>query len=263
MTDHTPDLSWIYCEGDLGTQQMYQIQVGNDNEWTAAELWDYGPITGSETQATYAGGELLDGQTYYLRVRVNDGSSWSYWYYDQFCMNSIPAAPLDLSPDNLQEVENGTPILIHANATDGENDILTYSYEVYDDDQMTSLVVQMQNHPEEPGPTTSWMVTPELPDGEDYFWRVRANDGYEDGTWSELASFKVKRGYVCGDANGDDEVNVGDAVHIINYVFKGGAPPDPVEAGDANCDDLCNVGDAVYLISYIFRGGSQPCADCP
>ncbi len=64
--------------------------------------------------------------------------------------------------------------------------------------------------------------------------------------------------YVCGDANGDGDINVGDAVHIINYVFKGGTAPDPLEAGDANCDETINVGDAVYIVNYIFKGGFEP-----
>jgi len=67
---------------------------------------------------------------------------------------------------------------------------------------------------------------------------------------------------VCGDANGDGQVNVGDAVYLISYVFKGGPAPDPVCAGDANGDGQCNVGDAVYLIAYVFKGGPAPVEGC-
>jgi DNA-binding beta-propeller fold protein YncE len=67
--------------------------------------------------------------------------------------------------------------------------------------------------------------------------------------------------YDCGDANSDKQINVGDAVFLISYVFKGGPAPDPLEAGDANCDSDINVGDAVYLINYVFKGGPEPC--CP
>ncbi len=67
--------------------------------------------------------------------------------------------------------------------------------------------------------------------------------------------------YLCGDANADLTINVGDAVFLISYVFKGGPPPWPVEGGDANCDGGTNVGDAVYVISYVFKGGPEPC--CP
>ncbi|MFH1698998.1 MAG: PKD domain-containing protein, partial [Candidatus Zixiibacteriota bacterium] len=68
--------------------------------------------------------------------------------------------------------------------------------------------------------------------------------------------------YVCGDASGDQQVNLGDAVFIINHVFKGGPPPEPLEAGDANCDGNTDIGDAVYLVNHIFKGGSSPCALC-
>jgi hypothetical protein len=64
---------------------------------------------------------------------------------------------------------------------------------------------------------------------------------------------------ICGDANGDGDVNVSDAVHIINYIFAGGNPPNPFESGDANCDGDVNVSDAVWIINYIFTGGNAPC----
>lgn len=68
--------------------------------------------------------------------------------------------------------------------------------------------------------------------------------------------------YICGDANSDDQVNVGDAVYLINYVFKSGQAPDPVCAGNANGDDNVDVGDAVYIIAHIFSGGSPPIEGC-
>jgi len=67
--------------------------------------------------------------------------------------------------------------------------------------------------------------------------------------------------FEAGDANGDRSLNVGDAVFMINYVFKGGPPPDPMAAGDPNGDCALNVGDAVYLINYVFKSGPVPIAD--
>ena len=64
--------------------------------------------------------------------------------------------------------------------------------------------------------------------------------------------------YVHGDANFDSIINVGDAVYIISYIFKGGLAPVPYLAGDANADGRVDVGDAVYLIYYIFRDGPPP-----
>jgi hypothetical protein len=68
--------------------------------------------------------------------------------------------------------------------------------------------------------------------------------------------------YLCGDANGDNDVNVSDCVYIINYVFIfGSPPPDPIESGETNCDGDLNVSDAVYLINYVFIFGSPPPCD--
>lgn len=65
-----------------------------------------------------------------------------------------------------------------------------------------------------------------------------------------------------GDANFDGLVNVSDAVHIINYVFIGGDPPQPIlEVGDVNCDSTVNISDAVWIINYVFVGGPAP-GDC-
>jgi hypothetical protein len=82
----------------------------------------------------------------------------------------------------------------------------------------------------------------------------------EDDCLADTVSFEVQV-YICGDANGDGMLNVGDAVYMINYIFKYGAPPDPLVAGDSNCDGTLNVGDPVYMINYVFKHGPEPC--CP
>ena len=75
------------------------------------------------------------------------------------------------------------------------------------------------------------------------------------------ANIEVVSGGKCGDANDDGNVNVTDALWIINYIFVGGDPPVQFYLADVNVDDIVNITDAVYLINYIFRGGSEPCAD--
>jgi len=69
-------------------------------------------------------------------------------------------------------------------------------------------------------------------------------------------SFKVMSNR--GDCNGDGVINVGDVVFLVNYLFKGGSSPFPLETGDVNCDELVNVGDVVYLINYLFKSGTPP-----
>ena len=66
--------------------------------------------------------------------------------------------------------------------------------------------------------------------------------------------------YLRGDANSDKKTTVSDVVFLINYLFKGGPPPDPVYLGDVNCDGKVNVTDIIYLINYLFKGGDPPCS---
>lgn len=68
--------------------------------------------------------------------------------------------------------------------------------------------------------------------------------------------------YVCGDANDDEFVNIGDAVYLNTYIFHDGPAPIPLEAGDTNCDQTINIGDAVYLINHIFHNGPEPGSQC-
>jgi hypothetical protein len=83
------------------------------------------------------------------------------------------------------------------------------------------------------------------------------------GDYAEkVFSFNVAAAYLCGDADGNEIVNISDAVALISFIFGGASAPDPLEAGDADCNQIVNISDAVYLIGYIFGGGAEPCAAC-
>lgn len=80
-------------------------------------------------------------------------------------------------------------------------------------------------------------------------------------TSGDTVNFLLRVTYTCGDADYSDAVNIADAVYLINYIFKSGPAPQPIQAGDADGSGDVNIGDAVYLIEYIFRSGPEPV--CP
>ena len=79
------------------------------------------------------------------------------------------------------------------------------------------------------------------------------------------SNYQVRSGYghtaavLHGDANANGTIDAGDQVYLVNYLYRQGPPPIPMEAGDLNCDGSVDTGDVVYLTNYLFRGGLPPC----
>jgi len=95
-----------------------------------------------------------------------------------------------------------------------------------------------------------------------YYYKVKAMDAENQWSdYSDMAATTVVRPYVCGDADGNEEVNILDIVYLINYKYKGGFAPEPMEAGDADGIPPVNILDIVYLINYKYKSGPEPL--CP
>lgn len=102
-------------------------------------------------------------------------------------------------------------------------------------------------------------VSPEQT-GRLYWWRVRAQDAWGESCWSDQTwSFDMEN---YGDVNGDGKIDPGDAIYLLNYLFKQGPAPEPLAAGDVNGDCQVNAGDVIYVINYLFREGPGPKAGC-
>jgi len=94
-----------------------------------------------------------------------------------------------------------------------------------------------------------------MPPGPTWLWQDMQGSAMIP-QWGGRLCIPVK--LLCGNPNGDNDVNVGDAVFMINYIFRDGPAPDPLQLGDANCDGTLDVGDVVFLIAASFRYGPQP-----
>ncbi len=67
-------------------------------------------------------------------------------------------------------------------------------------------------------------------------------------------------GAKAGDMTGDGQVDLGDAIFLLNYLYKSGPSPDPLSLGDVNCDGQVEMGDAIFLLNYLYREGPPPCS---
>jgi photosystem II stability/assembly factor-like uncharacterized protein len=63
-----------------------------------------------------------------------------------------------------------------------------------------------------------------------------------------------------GDLTNDGNIDLGDVVYLVSYLYRSGPEPEVMGSGDCNCDGSIDVGDVVYLVNYLFRSGPMPCA---
>jgi hypothetical protein len=93
-----------------------------------------------------------------------------------------------------------------------------------------------------------------------HWWRVRAQDRWRESRWSDqIWSFHLEN---YGDVNGDGKIDPGDAVYLLNYLFRQGPAPEPLAAGDIDGDCEVTAEDVMYMINYLFREGPEPQAGC-
>lgn len=62
----------------------------------------------------------------------------------------------------------------------------------------------------------------------------------------------------CGDVNNSGVVDALDVTYMINYIYKGGPPPNPLPSADVNNSGNINVLDITYLINYLYKHGPKP-----
>jgi len=92
-----------------------------------------------------------------------------------------------------------------------------------------------------------------------YFITATATDatGYS-ATATVLVQYDAT--FIAGDYNGDDLVNLGDVLYLIEFVFKDGSEPvGGAGRADANCDNNIDLSDVIYVIKFIYGDAPQPC----
>jgi hypothetical protein len=61
-----------------------------------------------------------------------------------------------------------------------------------------------------------------------------------------------------GDCNNDGNIDISDAVCILNFLYKKGAAPECLDSGDVNDDGNLDISDAIYVLNFLFLDGPDP-----
>ena len=64
------------------------------------------------------------------------------------------------------------------------------------------------------------------------------------------------------DSDPEEQINIGDLVYLVNYMFGGGPPPACTDEANVNGLAELDIADLVYLVNYMFNGGPEP-VSCP
>ncbi len=102
--------------------------------------------------------------------------------------NVPPAIPVLVAPASNSQVANRTPQL-SVSATDGDNDPLTYRFEVSPVADFSIVVAHGTVGPLPSGNTATWTVSRQLNDNTRYYWRALAKDGAASSVYMSSATF--------------------------------------------------------------------------
>jgi hypothetical protein len=152
----------------------------------------------------------------------------------------------------------------------GAQDLIQPITLTWEDNGATNYQVEVDNDPGFGSPLVS-TVLPDttmdvsgLPMGQTYYWRVTAEN--ECGFGNPSASQSFEAGCVVtqtGDVDVSGTITSADIIVLVNYVFKGGATPQPIEeAGDCDCSSAVTSADVIRLVNFVFKGGIPPCDVC-
>ncbi len=131
---------------------------------------------------------------YLVVLRANIAGTEETLAGTYFRIEGAPSSPSLASPANGSDVLPFTPTLAVNNASDPNNDKLTYQFELYSDSGLTNLISSSGLLPEGQGSgqgATAWTVPIALIENQTYFWRAQAYDNWLYGPWMPPASFRV------------------------------------------------------------------------
>jgi hypothetical protein len=265
VDDNTPTFEWSGTAGSGGT---YTLEFASDSDFTfVVTVGDIEDTVYEELTP------LMDGD-YYWHVQATDQAGHVSGYQTtpfRFSVDlGVPPVPILVSPPDSSFTCDTTPVFTWI----GSNPLLegglrtdagsrgsgaafspvTYTLQ-YSADPLFAQATTVVGIADATYPVPD---SAPMPYGTCY-WRVEAVDGADNHSGYQADAFRFGV-FVAGDQNQDGLTTSADVIYLVNFVFKGGATPQPCEAaGDSNCDGSVTSSDIIYQVNYVFKGGPPPC----
>ncbi len=173
-----------------GDPLTYSFELDRVNTFdSAARITSAAIPEGAAGTTSWQVTDLTDNSRYFWRVKASDGAAESPWVMGSFFVNTAndpPTAPTLKNPGQGAWVRSLTPALELNAASDVDEDVLHYQFELYADAALTQLVAQGDaDHPQ-------WVVPLMLTDNTWYFWRARAVDEHgAESPWMTPSVFFI------------------------------------------------------------------------
>jgi len=214
-----PTFHWSFHDSLGRTQTSFELEAGSDITTDIPDMWLPGMIDTADSSVTYdfdgTAEPLIEGHTYYLRIRVAANGDFGDWHYARFHIDEPPTVPVPIAPIEGALVSTAGIALVADTASDLEHDTLVYNFEIYSDttadtpSAATSRKIALGTFPASSG-IISGLQADSL-----YYWRVRTFDGYKYSGWSRFQTFRTQ------DENlrrlvPDDYATIQDAIDIAS-----------------------------------------------
>ena len=88
---------------------------------------------------------------------------------------------------------------------------------------------------------------------------ITASDGCTYAEFTDDVEYSLEIVPHCGDIEADGLINILDIVYLINYIYKAGPEPRPMNNANVDGEGEINILDIVYLINFIYKNGPELC----
>ena len=194
VTTLSPLLEVVNSVDPDGDAVTYEFEIYADVEMTQQSAQVAGVTPGQEKTTWQVPVVLADNTWYFWRVRAGDRFSYNLWVYGRFFVNTAnePPGAFQISvPLDGSSVVLLTPVLEVTNSVDPDGDALAYTFEVYADEGMGTLVTSSTGILPGQGGITSWTINTPLSPNVTYYWRVIATDEHGASIETALSPFMV------------------------------------------------------------------------